>query len=113
MYNHVKEAAESRRFTSHGVWIEMDSKVSGRILHKGGFTDNELYEIMLDMREISLKHQFLFHFIHVAGSRLISCGVDGSSRGVLQFGNLDEEIYLNLPVDHEPILHIPTLLNWI
>ena len=66
---------------------------------------------MLDMQEISLKRQFLLHLIRVSGSRLIRCGVDGLSCGVLQLENLDEEIYLNLPVDRDQILHSPRLLT--
>ena len=83
LFNHVKEEAEAGRFTGHEVWIGTDSKVAERIWHKGGSTDKELYEIMLEMREITLEHQFLLHLIHVAGSRLIRCGVDGLSRGDL------------------------------
>ena len=100
-------------FTGHEVWIGTDIKVAERIQHKGGYTEKELDEIMLEMREISLKLQLLLHFIHVAGSRLISCGVDGIYRGCLQLENLDEEIYLHLPVDRDPILCSPTILTWI
>ena len=68
---------------------------------------------MLDMRETDLERQFLLHLIHVYGSRLICCGVDGLYRGGLQLENLDEEIYLYLPVDRDPILRSHTLLTWI
>ena len=51
--------------------------------------------------------------IHVSGSRLIHCGVDGLYYGDLQLEKLNEDIYLCLPVDHEPFSHSPTLLTWI
>ena len=67
---------------------------------------------MLEMREISLKHKFLLHLIHVSGSIIIPCFIDGLSRGDLQIENLDEEIYLHLPVNRDPIFRGPTLLTW-
>ena len=65
------------------------------------------------MQEISLEHQFLPHLIHVAVSRLIRCGVDELSCNDLQLEKLDEEIYLHLAVERDPILRSPTLLTWI
>ena len=65
-------------------WMGTDIKVAERIWLKGGSTDKELYEIMLDMQEITLKRQLLLRLIHVSGSRLIRCGVYGLSRGDLQ-----------------------------
>ena len=51
--------------------------------------------------------------IHVPGSSLIRCGVDGLSCGDLQLEKFDKEIYLHLPVDCDPILRSPALLTWI
>ena len=55
MCNHVKEESEAGMFTGHEVWIGTDIKVAERIYNKGGYTEKELDEIMLEMREISLK----------------------------------------------------------
>ena len=90
MWNNVKEEYEAGSFNGHEVWIGIDSKVSEKIWHRGGYTDKELYEIMLEMWEIARKQQFLLHLIHVAVSRLICCGVDGPSHGNLQLEKLDE-----------------------
>ena len=79
MCNHVKEESKAGRFTGHEVWIGTDIKVSERIWYKGGSTDKELYDIMLEMQEIALKRQFLLHLIHVSSLRLIRCDVDGIS----------------------------------
>ena len=54
--NNVKDKSESKRFTGNGFWIVTDSKFAERIWNKGGSTDKELYDIMLDMQEISLEH---------------------------------------------------------
>ena len=80
---------------------------------QSGYTDKELHEITLEMQEITLKHQFLLHLIHVSGSRLICCGVDGLSCGNLQLEKLDEEIYLHLPANHDQVSRSPTILTWI
>ena len=69
--------------TSHEFWTGTDSKVSEGIWHKGGSTDKKLYEIMLDIQEISLESQFLIHLIRVSGLRPIRFSVDGLSRGNL------------------------------
>ena len=65
------------------------------------------------MREIALGRHFLIHLIHVSGSILILCGVDGLSHGNLQIENLYKGIYLQSPVDHNPIYRSTTLLTWI
>ena len=93
--------------------VGTDSKAADRIWNKGGSTDKELYEIMLEMQEIALERQFLIHLIHVAGSRIIRCGVDGISCGNLQLENLDGGIYLHLSVNRDPISRSTTLLTWI
>ena len=111
--NHVREESEAGRFTGNEFWIGTDSKVAERIWHKGVSTDKEWYEVMLDLRESALDCQFLLHLIHVPGSRLICCGVDGLSRGDLQLEKLDGEIYIHLSVDRDHILHSPILLTWI
>ena len=67
---------------------------------------------MLEMQEIALELQFLLRLIHVSGSRLIRSGVDGLSRGDLQLENSDDEIYLYLTVNRNPILRSPTILSW-
>ena len=66
IYNHVKEESEAGRFTGHEVWIGNDSEVAERIWHKGGSTDKEKYEIMLEMQEMALERQFLPYLIHVS-----------------------------------------------
>ena len=68
---------------------------------------------MLEMQEIDLERQLLHHLIHVSGSIIIRSSVDELSHGDLQLENLDEEIYLHLPVDRDPILCSPTILTWI
>ena len=50
IWNYVKEEDEEGRLTSHEVRIGTDSNVAERIWHKGGYTDKELYEIILEMR---------------------------------------------------------------
>ena len=106
--NHVKYESEVGKFTGHEVWIGTNSEVAERICHKSRYTDKELYGIILEMREITLKCQFLIHFIYVAGSRLRRCDVNGIYRRNLQLENLNEEIYLHLPVNREPILRSPS-----
>ena len=67
MCNHVKGEAEEGRFTGYEVWISTDIKVDEIIWHKYGYTDKELYDIMLKMQEMDLGRQLLLHLIHVSG----------------------------------------------
>jgi hypothetical protein len=107
----ISAEAYSGRFTGHEVYIGSDSKVAERIWHKGGSTSRELYKIMLELRELALKFQFLLHLIHFAGTRLIHCGVDVFSRGEVEIGKLTEDIFIDLPLDTDPLSRSPSLLN--
>jgi hypothetical protein len=105
--------AYSRRFTGNDVYIDTYSKVAECIWHKGGSSSPELYEIMLELRELALEFQFLFHLIHFAGTRLVCCGVDGLSCGEVELGKLTEDIFIDLPLDPDPLSRSPSLLNWL
>jgi hypothetical protein len=115
-FKHLKDfisaEAYSGQFTGHKVYIGTDSKVAEHIWHQGGSTSQELYTIMLELRELALKFQFLLHLIHFAASRIVHCGVDGLSRVEVELGKLTEDIFLDLSLlDTDPLLLIPSLLN--
>ena len=88
-WNHVKEESDAGSFTGRVFLIGTDSKVAERICNKGVSTNKELYDIRLEMWEISLESQFLIRLIHVDNSWLICCGFDGLYCRDLHLENMD------------------------
>jgi hypothetical protein len=101
------------RFTGCEVWIGTDNKVAVQVWHKGDSYERELYQMSLEVNECAIQFQFIFHLVHVAGTRLFSFGIDGLSRGDFDLGKLNQTLYLHLHLDRHPIQGIPDLLDWL
>jgi hypothetical protein len=109
--NFITTKAMTDRFTGREVWIGTDNKAAVQVWHKGGSSERELYQMSLEVNECAIQFQFIVHLVHVAGTRLISIGIDGLSRGDLDLRKLNQTLYLHLPLDCHPIKRSPDLLN--
>jgi hypothetical protein len=76
----VIDEAKLGSLTGHEVFLGTDSHVADNVWHKGSSKELNLNEMMLELRGAAIKFQFLLHFVHVAGTRMIEVGVDGLSR---------------------------------
>jgi hypothetical protein len=77
--------------------------VDVQVWHRGGSSERELYQMSLKVNGCAIQFQFIVHLVHVAGTCLISSGIDGLSCGDLDLGKLDQTLYLHLPLDRHPI----------
>jgi hypothetical protein len=101
--NFITTQAMAGRFTGREVWIGTDNKVAVQVWHKGGSSGRESYQMSFEVNECAIKFQCVVHLVHVAGTRLISIGIDVLSRGDLDLGKMNQTLYLHLPLDHHPI----------
>jgi hypothetical protein len=60
-----------------------------------------------------LEFQFLLHFVHVAGTRMIEVGVDGISCAELEVGKLTKPTTIRIPMHLSPVQRNDLLRTWI
>jgi hypothetical protein len=79
--NFITSEAEAGRLTGCEVWICTDNEVTERLYYKGYSTDQELFQMNLELSEVALQKQFVLEIAHVTGTQMMSSAVDGLSRG--------------------------------
>jgi hypothetical protein len=113
----VIDTAKLGSLTGHEVFLGTDSQVANNVWHKGSSKVRNLYEIMLELHEAAIKFQFLLHFVHVAGTRMIEVGVDGLSRAELDVGKLTNPTTIQISMHISPIqrngLRRTLISSWI
>ena len=57
-------------------------------MDEGNSASRKLFKLLYKLRKSQMKHGFVLHVMHVAGTRMIAQGTDGLSRGVLNKGAL-------------------------
>jgi hypothetical protein len=109
----VIDEAKLGSLTGHEVFLRTDSQVAENVWHKGSSKERNMYEMMLEICEAAIKFQFLLHFVHVAGTRMIEVGVDGISGAELDVGKLTNSTTIWIPMHLSPVQRNDLLHTWI
>jgi hypothetical protein len=108
-YKFLKREAEALRLTGREVWFCTDNEVTERAYYKGLSSSKDLFEIILKIRLLAIKFQFLLHLPHIAGTRMIQSGVDGLSRGEILLGQLQTPVEELMIFHRSPFERMPSL----
>jgi hypothetical protein len=109
----VIDEAKLGSLTGHEVFLRTDSQVADNVWHKGSSNERNMYEMMLELREAAIKFQFLLHFFHVAGTRMIEVGVDGLPCAELDVGELTNPTTIRIPMHLSHVQRNALLRTWI
>ena len=91
-----------------------DNSVSESVSYRGNSTSPILFELILRLWSLEMKHKCTLHLIHVAGTRMIAQGTDGISRGDMMEGVLQgDDMLEHIPLALPPCERSATLLPWI
>ena len=91
-----------------------DNSVSESVSYRGNSTSPILFELILRLWSLEMKHKCKLHLIHVAGTRMIAQGTDGISRGDMMEGVLQgDDMLEHIPLALPPCERSATLLPWI
>ncbi len=63
------------------IFIFTDNSVTEYAFYKGNSTSKKLFELVKRLRKLELRSGIILHVIHIAGTRMQACGIDGLSRG--------------------------------
>ena len=84
----IRIEANAGRLVAKEVWIATDNSTAEKSFYKGRSSSPELDAMVLELRLIAMRGNFILHLVHVAGTRMIAFGIDGLSRGEKQVGAL-------------------------
>ena len=111
----VKGAYEESLLKGVELFIFTDNFVAESCYYNGGSNKNKtLNALVFELWNIQMKGDFTLHLFHVAGTRMISSGIDGLSRGDKLEGVMRGTNILSfVPIHETPLSRNSKLLNWI
>jgi hypothetical protein len=112
-YKFLKRESEALRLTGREFWLCTDNEVTERAYYKGLSSSNDLFEIILKIRLLAIKFQFLIHLPHIAGTRMIQSGVDVLYRGEILLGQLQTPVEELMIFHRSPFERIPSLSDYL
>ena len=96
------------------IFVFTDNQVAERAFYRGTSSAPGLFELVLRMRKLEMSFSIFLHIIWVSGTRMISQGTDGVSRGDLENGVAHGTPMLSfVPVHLTPFSLHANLENWI
>ena len=115
LVNAVKSAYEAGALEGVELFLFTDNFVSECAYYNGGSNHSrDLDEVIFDLWQIQMAGTFTLHVYHVAGTRMIECGVDGLSRGDKTEGIAGGmDIYDFIPIHLSPRERSSGISAWI
>ena len=90
-----------------------DNSTAEAVIHKGSSSSPLLYELVVRLYKLSSSFLCSVQVIHVAGTRMVSQGTDGSSRGDMLEGVLQgREMLSYIPLHRSALEQESTLRDW-
>jgi hypothetical protein len=105
--------ALSGNLAGRELWFATDNEVLERAFHKGYSSSDLLYGMVEDLWSLCVRGNFLLRIVHIAGTRMIDLGVDGLSRGDIEFAPLAISLRSQIPLNLSPIERSPSLRGWL
>jgi len=96
------------------MFLFTDNSTAESAFFRGTSSSKLLFALILRLRKLEMHCQLKLHVIHVAGTRMISSGIDGLSRGDIGEGIMGgEEILSFVPLSQSAIHRSEKLFSWI
>ena len=112
------ETLEEHITTSDAKGIELfiftDNSTAEAAFYKGTSSSIKLFDLVVRLKSLEMDHSCLIHFVHIAGTRMISQGTDGISRGDFNAGVMQgEEMSTFVPIHLSALEREINLKQWI
>jgi hypothetical protein len=110
----IEDGVQSGDLAEAELFVFTDNSTAEGAYSKGNSDSRLLFDLVLRLRTLDMSGSLRLHVIHVAGTRMISQGTDGLSRGDLTEGVLAGIPMLSfIPLHLSPLQRSPLLLDWI
>ena len=96
------------------LFLFTDNLVADYAYHKGTSTSKLLFDLVLRLRKLQMKGDFILHLFHISGERMKACGIDALSRSCPTEGVMQGENMLSfLPLSKTAAERSGGLLSWV
>ena len=115
LVNAVDKAHSLGALHNAELFLFTDNFVAECAYFNGGSNKSkELDALVFQLWKLQMSESFILHVIHVAGTRMIECGVDGLSRGDKNEGVMKGvPLLAHVPIHLSPVERSSRLLDWI
>jgi hypothetical protein len=110
----LEEAYDDTHLQNCEVHVFTDNSTAEGAYYRGNSPSKLLFELVLRLRRLEMHGNLILHLTHVAGTRMVSQGTDGLSRGLVTGGVMIHQPMLQFVPLHLPACdRCPALLPWI
>jgi hypothetical protein len=110
----IESLVAKQTLNGHELFMFTDNSTAESAFFKGTSSSEKLFDLVLRLRKIEMEGNLFIHFVHVAGTRMISSGVDGLSRGDHNAGAMAGESMLSfVPLSQNASERSAALLPWV
>jgi hypothetical protein len=110
----IESLVSKGALAGHELFMFTDNSTAEAAFFKGTSQSEKLFELVLRLRKIEMEGHLFIHLIHVAGSRMISTGVDGLSRGDHNAGVMAGDSMMSfVPLAQNAAERSAALLPWV
>jgi len=96
------------------LFLFTDNSTVEAAIAKGNSTSPLLFDLVIELKTAEMRYGFRSHVIHISGSRMVSQGTDGVSRGNLQHSAiLSKPIRMFAPINLSAFERSCTLKDWV
>jgi len=112
----IEERVEQQKSALRGmeVFLFTDNSVAEGAFYKGTSSSKKLFNLVRRLRHLEMFGGCAIHIVHIAGSRMISQGTDGLSRGDVNEGVMQGRQMLSfVPLNQSCLDRSATIKGWI
>ena len=101
----LKEAVTAGVLERAEFFLFTDNTTAEYAYYKGNSSSETLFNLVLRLRKLQMNGNMILYLIHIAGTRMIDCGIDGLSRGVTNDGVMAGNHLLDFVPLNKKFLH--------
>ena len=110
----MKRLAKETLLSDCEIFIFTDNLTAEAAFWKGNSKSRKLFELILELKELEFRNDFILHVIHVSGKRMIEQGTDGLSQGDHSQGvMLGKPMIDFVPLNLSAFDRSPSLKAWL
>jgi hypothetical protein len=111
----IDNASLSGSLDDSELFVFTDNFAAKSSFFKGTSSSKHLFELMLSLRKLQMHRGLQLHLIHIAGTRMISQGTDGLSRGSASTGVMSGQNMLQfVPLNLDALMRKgESLTQWV
>ena len=110
----LQRLADDSKLSDCEIFIFTNNTTVEASFWKGSSKSRKLFDLILTLKELEFKHDFILHVVHVSGKRMIEQGTDGLSRGDHSQGVMTGRPMISfVPLHLSAFERSDKLKNWI